>query len=98
LGHCAAEPKLWKRLSGMTKSVAEPLQPDGGGYISPKSVHAPKQRHRVGCVAQLVEQLTLNQRVWGSSPHSPTIISLKILGLFFSVNALLIAGVPKGMS
>jgi hypothetical protein len=71
-GHCAAEPKLWKRLSGMTKSVAEPLQPDGGGYISPKSVHAPGQRHRVGCVAQLVEQLTLNQRVWGSSPHSPT--------------------------
>ncbi len=28
-----------------------------------------------GCVAQLVEQLTLNQRVWGSSPHSPTISS-----------------------
>ena len=27
----------------------------------------------VGCVAQLVEQLTLNQRVQGSSPCSPTI-------------------------
>ena len=26
----------------------------------------------VGCVAQLVEQLTLNQRVQGSSPCSPT--------------------------
>ena len=28
-----------------------------------------------GCVAQLVEQLTLNQWVWGSSPHAPTIIN-----------------------
>ena len=27
-----------------------------------------------GCVAQLVEQLTLNQWVWGSNPHAPTII------------------------
>ena len=26
----------------------------------------------VGCVAQLVEQLTLNQWVWGSNPHAPT--------------------------
>ena len=26
-----------------------------------------------GCVAQLVEQLTLNQWVWGSNPHAPTI-------------------------
>ncbi len=25
-----------------------------------------------GCIAQLVEQLTLNQWVWGSSPHAPT--------------------------
>ncbi len=25
-----------------------------------------------GFVAQLVEQLTLNQRVWGSSPHGTT--------------------------
>ena len=25
-----------------------------------------------GCVAQLVEQLTLNQWVWGSNPHAPT--------------------------
>ena len=27
-----------------------------------------------GSVAQLVEQLTLNQRVWGSNPHAPTIL------------------------
>ena len=26
-----------------------------------------------GCVAQVVEQLTLNQWVWGSNPHAPTI-------------------------
>jgi hypothetical protein len=26
----------------------------------------------VGCIAQLVEQLTLNQRVQGSSPCAPT--------------------------
>ena len=25
-----------------------------------------------GCVAQLVEQLTLNQWVWGSNPHART--------------------------
>ena len=36
-----------------------------------------------GCVAQLVEQLTLNQWVWGSNPHAPTITkSLRFRGLF----------------
>jgi hypothetical protein len=30
-----------------------------------------------GCIAQLVEQLTLNQRVEGSSPSTPTIKPLK---------------------
>src|SRR5208282_5950360 len=30
---------------------------------------------RAGCIAQLVEQLTLNQRVAGSSPAAPTIKS-----------------------
>ena len=29
-----------------------------------------------GCIAQLVEQLTLNQRVQGSSPCTPTNISM----------------------
>jgi hypothetical protein len=29
-------------------------------------------RRRGGCIAQLVEQLTLNQRVVGSSPTAPT--------------------------
>ncbi len=32
-----------------------------------------------GCVAQLVEQLTLNQWVWGSNPHAPTIIKRSAL-------------------
>ena len=31
-----------------------------------------------GCVAQLVEQLTLNQWVWGSNPHAPTIIQKRL--------------------
>ncbi|MDB5495862.1 MAG: hypothetical protein JWP86_3199, partial [Phenylobacterium sp.] len=31
-------------------------------------------RSRDGCIAQLVEQLTLNQRVVGSNPTAPTII------------------------
>ena len=31
-----------------------------------------------GCVAQLVEQLTLNQWVWGSNPHAPTIIKQRL--------------------
>jgi hypothetical protein len=35
-----------------------------------------------GRIAQLVEQLTLNQRVQGSSPCAPTIISLIILTFF----------------
>ncbi len=30
-----------------------------------------------GCIAQLVEQLTLNQWVWGSSPHAPTKIQIR---------------------
>jgi hypothetical protein len=36
--------------------------------------HSPVQSAR-GCVAQLVEQLTLNQRVLGSIPGTPTTIS-----------------------
>jgi hypothetical protein len=31
------------------------------------------RRHGLGRIAQLVEQLTLNQRVQGSSPCAPTI-------------------------
>ncbi len=36
-----------------------------------------------GCVAQLVEQLTLNQWVWGSNPHAPTITKSLHFGGFF---------------
>ena len=32
---------------------------------------------RIGRLAQLVEQLTLNQRVVGSSPTAPTILSFQ---------------------
>src|SRR4051794_25413564 len=32
----------------------------------------PRSPERRGCVAQLVEQLTLNQRVQGSNPCTPT--------------------------
>jgi hypothetical protein len=35
-------------------------------------------RRQSGCVAQLVEQLTLNQRVTGSIPVAPTTLSNKI--------------------
>ena len=40
----------------------------------------------VGCVAQLVEQLTLNQRVRGSSPRSPTNIFNGLAALFLLGN------------
>lgn len=40
---------------------------DGGGYM-PADAGLPAS----GCVAQLVEQLTLNQRVTGSIPVAPT--------------------------
>ena len=42
----------------------------------PQRLDAPKiplsKTHPVGRIAQLVEQLTLNQRVQGSSPCAPT--------------------------
>ena len=49
------------------------------GYVPRLTAGAPNPAVHMnwfGCVAQLVEQLTLNQRVWGSSPHPPTIFSL----------------------
>ena len=47
-----------------------------------------------GCVAQLVEQLTLNQWVWGSNPHAPTIFDLMDLPLF-SVGPFLLVALQK---
>ncbi len=41
--------------------------PDGGPFRGPS-----------GCIAQLVEQLTLNQRVLGSSPSASTIIFIGV--------------------
>ena len=41
----------------------------------------PRKTHRNGRIAQLVEQLTLNQRVLGSSPSASTIPSHEINGL-----------------
>ena len=38
-----------------------------------------------GCVAQLVEQLTLNQWVWGSNPHAPTIRKPAFMPVFLCV-------------
>ena len=48
----------------------------------------------VGCVAQLVEQLTLNQWVWGSNPHAPTsnrsrLKEIKAAFLFLKVSIIL---------
>ena len=34
-----------------------------------------------GCVAQLVEHLTFNQRVWGSNPQWLTNVSASLFGL-----------------
>ncbi len=43
-----------------------------------------------GCIAQLVEQLTLNQWVWGSNPHAPTITGPFLTeGLFFVYKVVL---------
>ena len=36
---------------------------------------APDRKH--GCIAQLVEQLTLNQRVVGSNPTAPTMFLVR---------------------
>ena len=46
--------------------------------------------HDYGCVAQLVEQLTLNQWVWGSNPHAPTITKSPrfMRGLFVMVRSV----------
>jgi hypothetical protein len=52
-----------------------PGQASRAGTLADRSLtpplRAPKSR-RVGRIAQLVEQLTLNQRVQGSSPCAPT--------------------------
>ena len=37
-----------------------------------------------GSVAQMVEQLTLNQWVWGSNPHAPTIRKAGFMPVFFN--------------
>ncbi len=37
---------------------------------------------RCGCIAQLVEQLTLNQPVLGSNPRAPTIFSLLVSRMY----------------
>lgn len=42
--------------------------------MAPTTRHEERRReHRYGRIAQLVEQLTLNQRVLGSSPSASTI-------------------------
>ena len=38
-----------------------------------QSPYVLRLRRKAGCIAQLVEQLTLNQRVSGSNPDTPTI-------------------------
>ena len=61
-----------------------------GRYIQPRSLRAAVSVgsaimvdrlttgfHRLGRIAQLVEQLTLNQRVQGSSPCAPTSLPYK---------------------
>ena len=50
----------------------------------------------VGCVAQLVEQLTLNQWVWGSNPHAPT----NFPSSFFNLGDFFVSGGshPKGFA
>jgi hypothetical protein len=42
----------------------------------------PTPRRQVGRIAQLVEQLTLNQRVPGSSPGAPTIDLASLFSVF----------------
>ena len=64
------------------KNKKKVAKKNNGGYIS---------ANVYGCVAQLVEQLTLNQWVWGSNPHAPTIrkaVLRKLRRLFFIKFAL----------
>ncbi len=66
-----------RRAGFSTGRISEPVFPapaldraGGGCYITvlPHGVHTSGR----GRIAQLVEQLTLNQRVLGSSPSAPT--------------------------
>ena len=50
---------------------------------------------RGGCIAQLVEQLTLNQRVAGSSPAAPTNFCNKLDDFFRNISSQL--GVQLGI-
>lgn len=46
-----------------------------GGFESQRVNHTRRRRYAIsiyGCVAQLAEQLTLNQKVAGSMPVTPT--------------------------
>jgi hypothetical protein len=46
--------------------------PDAATRLAEAARHPYKTGLGLGCIAQLVEQLTLNQRVTGSSPVTPT--------------------------
>jgi hypothetical protein len=54
------------------------IAPSGSGARAPMALwpattmHAKVPQCALGCIAQLVEQLTLNQRVAGSNPATPT--------------------------
>src|SRR5262249_12391693 len=58
--------------SGVTGSVAVVPWTVGTRFATGRSPCGAHPRRRFGRIAQLVEQLTLNQRVPGSSPGAPT--------------------------
>jgi hypothetical protein len=71
-----------RQVNRRRRSLEQPdsrRQFDSGGRSPYRRRH---EAHRFGRIAQLVEQLTLNQRVQGSSPCAPT-------NLFKALNAIL---------
>ena len=52
------------------RAMSGPRGPDMASGANVRFLRA--DGRRLGCIAQLVEQLTLNQRVAGSSPATPT--------------------------
>src|SRR5690606_9653394 len=61
------------RFPPLPRSRHWPMPMLHDGYPGPSRAPLPSRR---GCIAQLVEQLTLNQRVLGSSPSTPTTLEI----------------------
>ena len=80
----ATVPRAWRCCPGSTRlpPKARPACAASRPASAPRHRPVPRLYHRLrdGCIAQLVEQLTLNQRAVGSSPTAPTNYFLVLQG------------------